>query len=132
MWMDIWNEKENIKLGEVNIICSPETFVILETKGISQAEAENILQNQLEDTPYYDKEDEILEYLHLTHNKYLFGRMDEVKVLLALLKYFKKDNTPYAVYPQKFELLAFVMYDEKFDHAYFIYPRDVYPKEPYV
>lgn len=124
MLMELWNNETNEKLGTYNIWFSPETFLIsTHIDGISIEDANIILQNQLEPIADYDEERQILSSIHLEHNHFLFGRMDEVVILRALLKYFTKEGSPYALYPARQELLTFVSYDEKYDQMYLLNPR---------
>lgn len=129
MWMELWDEEQQRKLADIKMNCLPDTFLIQEVevqdvKGISFDKAYEILEGNVSRYSTYEEDKEILAFLRLSHNALLFGRVrEEAPILEALLRYFKREESPYALYPKDVEVLCFSIFMEKYDQIYLLYPR---------
>lgn len=110
--------KERKVLVQADVTFGLDVLFVNKCNGtMNEDEFENWLINRTNIEFDYETDDIILKKLNLYHRKKDFGRMNEAKVLYAMLNNFK-GNDDLLLYPEKTELISMVSYDWRYSNIY--------------
>lgn len=116
--IEIYDHAKKKILNTGTVLFCPDTFIIEESFPWSKEELEAFLWSRIPSFHTYTEEEQILQFLQLTHEKHNFGRMEDARVLYALLHHFANDKDFLKVYPKKNCIFTMVAYDMRFSTFY--------------
>ncbi len=124
MNIEIYDNENNIQLYTADITFGLNVLIVNKSNNIDKEKLQYFLSNRAEYPISTEMDLKILKKLNLLARKNEFGRMNEARVLYALLDNFSKDTDNLKLYPLKDEIISMINYDYRYSNIYLLKKRD--------